>query len=138
MKRDPELDVWRAQMCDGYSRMAGEVRGAVVAYEQDGQVRTYTQAHLAARWYLGLVKPAPVACKTCGVLDTKLPYRLIAGMHAALNWPEAPLARLRTDYAGRVFSTAPDLDYIALCHHCHKVLDTGWAMGQIRAALEAA
>ena len=126
-------------MCAGYySRLAGRVRGAVVAYERDGHARSYHQAHLAARWYLGLIRPAPVPCKTCGVQDTELSVpRLRAGMHAALNWPEAPMARLRIDYAGHPFSAAPDLDYIALCHPCHKSLDTGLPMREIRAALEA-
>ena len=135
MKRDPSMDVRPAAMCDGWYSLAGSIRGAVVAYERDSDARTYTQAHLAARWYLGLVKPARVPCKTCGVLDTEMPYSLVAGMHAALNWPEAPLARLRQDYAGRIFSAAPDLDYVALCRHCHKSLDS-WrtSLPSIRAA----
>jgi hypothetical protein len=99
------------------------VRGACRIVRANGEARTYGQAHLVARWLLGLYSKPPVACRHCGVLDTEQPSRLVSPMHAALDWRQAPQDRLRTDYAGRVYSTRPDLDYIALCTSCHRRYD---------------
>jgi len=61
---------------------------------------------------------AAVACRHCGVTDWD---RIL---HAALDWESAPAERLRIDYAGKIFSIRPDLDYIPLCVPCHRRHDT--------------
>jgi hypothetical protein len=76
--------------------------------------------HLIARLHLGLLDDAHVACQHCGVLD----YRARSGLQAALNWPEVPAERLRQDAYGRIFSIAPETDYIRLCIPCHRRLDS--------------
>jgi hypothetical protein len=106
-----------------------------------GEAATYSDAHHVARWLLGLAKRAPVACHGCGIKDTEL-GGLISQMHAALNWQDAPVERLRSDYKGRIFSIRPDLDYVALCTSCHRRRDSwkyalppgirGSAISQIR------
>ena len=95
------------------------LRSACVRFAEHGEARYYGEAHLVARWCLGLLSPAPVACQHCAVLDTK------ADFHAALDWENLPADRRRTDDRGRVYSTRPDLDYIALCRSCHRSHDMG-------------
>ena len=88
---------------------------------RQGEAWNYTEAHLVARWCLGLLHDAPVPCRHCGVPDTETRF------HAALDWASASADRLRSDRWGRVFSCRPDLDYIALCIPCHVRYDrTGW------------
>lgn len=85
-----------------------------------GGATNYTEAHLAARWHLRFFDPMPVACRgNCGRTDHD-----VRRFHAALNWETAPPERLRVDYAGRVFSIAPELDYIPLCPGCHRRFDS--------------
>ena len=83
-----------------------------------GVAREYSEAHLVARWCIGLLSPMPVACRACGVTDFE------RDLHAALDWEQAPADRLRIDYRRRVFSTRPDLDYIPLCVPCHRRHDS--------------
>jgi len=88
-----------------------------------GEARTYHQAHLVARLGLGLLGAVPVACQECGA-DFEVSGVARLQIHAALNWPEVPGERLRTNYAGKVFSIAPETDYIPLCHSCHRRMDS--------------
>lgn len=95
------------------------LRGACIRVQRQGEARTYSDAHLVARWVLGLLHPDPVVCRRCAVTDYD------ANMHAALDWESAaPAGRLRVDRAGKIFSARPDLDYIPLCASCHKRHDT--------------
>lgn len=96
---------------------------------RQGESRDYGEAHLVARWVLGLYRPEPVYCNRCGVSDIDMPPTCTSQMHAALNWEQAAAAgrlRVQTTHAGRarVFSMRPDLDYIPLCHRCHSWHDS--------------
>jgi hypothetical protein len=101
----------------------GELRRACLRVMERGGATSYQDAHIVARWLLGLVSSEPVACRSCGIKDTEL-GGLVSQMHAALNWEATPAERLRVDSRGKVFSARPDLDYIALCTSCHRKHDS--------------
>lgn len=105
----------------------GRVRRECQRVIDQGEATTYIQAHIVARWVLGILHPEPVNCLHCGISELDQPCRLVSQMHAALDWANAPADRLRTTDRGRVFSIRPDLDYIPLCGSCHIKYDRkGW------------
>ena len=63
----------------------GELRRACLRVMERGGATSYSDAHIVARWLLGLVSPEPVACRSCGIKDTEM-GGLVSKMHAALNW----------------------------------------------------
>ena len=103
---------------NGRPRRPGGLHRACVRVLARGYSHEYNEAHLVARWCLGMFHEPPVACRDCGVTDWE---RIL---HAALDWESAPVERLRIDYAGKIFSIRPDLDYIPLCVPCHRRHDT--------------
>lgn len=96
---------------------------AATRIRERGSALNYSEAHLAARWHLGFFAPDLAGCAHCPATEGTV-HGLTSGIHAALNWEQAPAERLRIDYAGRVFSTSPDLDYIPLCRSCHSRHDS--------------
>lgn len=104
----------------------GELRRAERAAErirESGGARSYSDAHLAARLHLRFFEPAPVKCVKCPATEATI-GGLVNGIHAALDWENAPVERLRIDYAGLIFSIAPDMDYLPMCRNCHRKHDT--------------
>ena len=93
------------------------LRGACARFSRDGEARSYGDAHLVARWCLGLFGAEPVHCARCGVPDT------CRTLHAALDWQSAPTESLCTDYRNRIYSARPDRDYMPLCGSCHARYD---------------
>jgi hypothetical protein len=79
---------------------------------------SYSDVHLIARLHLGLLDGPPVACRSCSITDAE---RVLV---AAFNWPETPREFWRIDYAGRVYSIRPEVDYVRLCGKCHRRMDS--------------
>lgn len=94
----------------------------VARVREEGGATYYSNAHVAARWHLRFFEPAPVKCAKCPATEATV-GGLVNGIHAALDWENAPVERLRIDPMGRIFSIAPDLDYIPLCRSCHRKHD---------------
>jgi hypothetical protein len=111
----PERDWFHYDRC---SVGVTGLRSACARVLEVGYSREYSEAHLVARWCLGMFHEAPVACRDCGATDWE------RKLHAALDWESTPVERLRIDYAGKIFSIRPDLDYIPLCIPCHRRHDT--------------
>ena len=103
---------------DGKVRRPSEMGQACARVLKRGYSHEYNEAHLVARWCLGMFHDPPVACRDCGATDWE------RRLHAALDWEAAPAERLRIDRTGKIFSIRPDLDYIPLCVPCHKRHDT--------------
>jgi hypothetical protein len=103
-------------------RAAKDALCAVQRIRKRGGASYYGEAHLAARWHLGFFCLAPVKCARCPATEATVDG-LINGIHAALDWENAPVERLRVDYAGRIFSIAPEADYVPMCRRCHRKHD---------------
>jgi hypothetical protein len=98
-------------------------RAALARIEERGAATSYGDAHIAARWHLRFFETPPVRCLHCPATEATV-GGVVNGIHAALDWENAPAARLRIDDRGRVFSISPDLDYIPLCRSCHRRHDS--------------
>ncbi len=103
--------------------VVSEARACLRRIQERGGASYYSEAHRAARLHLRFFEPEPVRCARCPTTEATI-SGLVNGIHAALDWENVPAERLRVDYAGRIFSVAPELDYIPLCRRCHRRYDS--------------